>query len=65
MNFVCFITGSFLEALPLLVVDLAVPIPRHYWTLLTEVRVLEFIIVVGGLCVIGGRSISISSALNI
>ena len=65
MNFVLLITGSFLEALPLLVVDLAVPIPRHDRALLTEVRVLQFVIVVGGLCVIGGRSVGISTALDI
>ena len=65
MNFVLLIARSFLQALPLLVVDLTVPIPRHDWALLTEVRVLEFIIVVLGLCIVGGRSVGISATLDI
>jgi len=65
LNFVLLVAGGFLETLPLLVVHLAVPVARHDRALLAEVRVLQFIVVVGGLCVIGGRNVGISAALGV
>jgi hypothetical protein len=65
LNFVLLVAGGLLETLPLLVVDLAVPIARHDRALLAKVRVLQFIIVVGGLCVIGGRNVAIGTALAV
>jgi hypothetical protein len=65
LNFVLLVAGGLLEALSLLVVYLAVTIARHDWALLAEVGVLQLVIVVGCLCVIGGRNVGISTALDV